>query len=70
MNLEERFRRFNLRDFIISYLAKFIFGVGIGVILTRYLRAWGWVLIGVAIIISIPLEYKFWIKKKRSSLPT
>jgi len=55
----EKFRRLPPRPMFTHVLSKFVFGVGVGVLLVFYLakfnwRLFGWLLIVLSIIIAIP----------------
>lgn len=48
---------------ILHVKAKFVFGVGIGVLLAKYLGGFGWWIILLASIMAIPGVYKVLSKK-------
>lgn len=55
----EKFRRLPLLLMFTHVLGKFVFGVGLGVLLAFYLpkfnwQLWGWLLIVLSIIIAVP----------------
>jgi len=51
----EKFRQVPNPYFSLYVTAKFLFGVGLGVLLATWLPVWtGWLFIGVALVIAIP----------------
>ncbi len=58
MNLINRFRKLPIPILILHITAKFVFGVGLGVLLANYLSGFGWWIILLALIMSIPGAYK------------
>lgn len=54
-NKVEKFRQMPTPYFSLHVTAKFLFGVGLGVLLATWLPVWtGWLFIGVALVIAIP----------------
>ena len=54
-NKVEKFRQMRNPYFSLYVTAKFLAGVGIGVLLATWLPVWtGWIFIGVALVIAIP----------------
>lgn len=58
MNLINRFRKLPIPILILHITAKFVFGVGLGVLLANYLSGFGSWIILLALIMSIPGAYK------------
>jgi len=64
----EKFRKLPPRPMFMHVLSKFVFGVGLGVLLVFYLPKFnwqllGWLLIALSIIIAIPI-IRIILKKK------
>jgi len=58
MNFINRFRKLSTPILTLHITAKFVFGVGLGVLLANYLSGFGWWIILLALIIGIPGAYK------------
>ena len=58
MSLINRFRKLPMPILILHTKAKFVFGVGIGVLLASYLSGFGWWIILLASVMAIPGAYK------------
>lgn len=58
MSLIGRFRKLPTSVLALHITAKFVFGVGLGILLAGYLEGFGWWLILLAIIMAIPGVYK------------
>jgi len=51
----EKLRRLSGPYFIMYVMAKFLFGVGLGLLLATWLSVWtGWVFIAVSLLVGIP----------------
>ncbi|MDI6807192.1 MAG: hypothetical protein QMD14_05320 [Candidatus Aenigmarchaeota archaeon] len=64
----EKFRKQSLRVIFTLIFAKFLFGVGLGVLLASYFQAYdwilcGWLLIVISLLLHIPVIYITLIKK-------
>ncbi|WGI17758.1 hypothetical protein [Methanonatronarchaeum sp. AMET-Sl] len=62
------FKKQSNRILFITIFAKFLFGVGLGALLASYFQAhdwilWGWILIIVSLLLSIPVIYALFIQK-------
>lgn len=58
--------------FFTTVFAKFLFGVGLGILLTVYIQTnnwsqWGWALVIVSLILSIPVMRSFFLVERRES---
>lgn len=58
MSLVNRFRELPKPILTLHIAAKFVFGVGLGVLLADYLSGFAWWIILLALIMSIPGGYK------------
>ena len=58
MNLLRRFKNLPMPLLILHVTAKFVAGVGIGVLLGGHLKGCGWWFILAAFVIAIPSSYK------------
>jgi hypothetical protein len=63
MGAVEKFRKLPLSILILHISGKFLFGVGLGLLLASYLQQYdwqlyGWVMIVIALITQIPGAYK------------
>lgn len=58
MGLINRFRELPTPIIVLHISAKFVFGVGLGVLLAGYLTGFGWWLILLSLIMGIPGAYK------------
>ncbi len=58
MSLINRFRKLPTSILALHVTAKFVFGVGLGVLLASYLNGFGWWIILLAIIMGLPGAYK------------
>jgi len=58
MNFINRFRKLPTPILTLHIIAKFVFGVGLGVLLVNYLNGFGWWIILLALIIGTPGAYK------------
>ncbi len=63
MKLVNRFRQLSTTLLYLHITAKFIFGVGLGVLLAGHLRGFGWWLIVLSLMVSIPSSYKIFSGK-------
>lgn len=59
MNIVVRLREFNAADIVCSYSAKFLVGLGIGLLFPERDPFWGWLLVGLAVLVGIRAEVKF-----------
>ena len=54
----KRFRELPTPILILHVTARFVFGVGLGVLLANYLSGFGWWIIVLALVMGIPGAYK------------
>ena len=59
----KRFRELPTPILILHVSARFVFGLGLGVLLARYLMGFGWWLIVLAVVMGIPGGCKILIGK-------
>jgi hypothetical protein len=58
MGIIESFRKLPLPLLSLHITAKFLAGIGVGVLLADYLNGLGWWLILLAVLISVPSAYR------------
>lgn len=68
----ERIKSMHISNFIFWILAKFLFGLGVGILLPVYFFAYGWIIVGwmlivFAIILAIPALVA--VHKRKGKLP-
>ncbi len=59
MQIAERLKKFNSSDFVRSYSAKFLAGLGVGLLLPQGWSRLGWISLFLALLIGIGPEIKF-----------
>ncbi len=59
MDILERLKTFTVTDFICSYSAKFLLGMGLGLLLADAIGSFGWLFILLAVLVGARAEVKF-----------
>jgi hypothetical protein len=64
MRAIQRFRELPTFIMFLRITGKFVFGVGLGVLLAGYLKGYGWWIILLSVILGLPGAYHLYLKKK------